>query len=101
LPFLLRPTPRDGENDHGLTINCPMDIVHYVKAFGGKVRYTWKILLSGYAPLYAYELGLLDTSVSFEELKKSAYVNPKAHAIGNDPEFSRKIREDRRLPVSR
>ena len=61
--------------------------------FGGKASYNWKVLLSGYAPQYAYELGGLDTRIPFEELRKRSYINPKARAIGDDPEFSRKIRE--------
>ena len=51
------------------------------------------MLLSGYTPLYAYELGALDTRIPFEELRKLSYINPKARAVGDDPEFSRKIRE--------
>jgi hypothetical protein len=76
-----------------LTTNCTTNIVHHLKAIGGTVRYNWKILLSGYAPQYAYERGALDTNIPFEELRRRSYVNPKAHAIGNDQEFSRKIRE--------
>ena len=57
------------------------------------ITYNWKILLSGYTPLYAYELGALDTSIPFVELKKLSHINPKAHVFGNDLEFSRKIRE--------
>lgn len=76
-----------------LTTNCTTNVVRHVRAFGGRARYTWKILLSGYAPQYAYELGALDTSIPFEELKRLSYINPKAHAIGNDPDFSRRIRE--------
>jgi len=37
--------------------------------------------------------GSLDTRIPFEELRKLSYINPKAHAIGDDPQFSRKIRE--------
>ena len=40
-----------------LTTNCTTNIVHHMRTIGGKVRYNWKILLSGYAPQYAYELG--------------------------------------------
>jgi hypothetical protein len=50
--------------------------------------------LSGYAPQYAYEQGALNTRISFEELKQRSYINPKAHTIGNDQDFSRKIRVD-------
>jgi len=76
-----------------LTTNCTTDIVHHMKTIGAKIRYNWKILLSGYAPQYAYEVGALDASIPFEELRRRSYVNPKARAVGNDPEFSRKIRE--------
>ena len=69
-----------------LTTNCTTNIVHHVKTAGGLARYNWKILLSGYAPQYAYELGALDTRIPFEELKRRSYINPKAHAIGSDPE---------------
>jgi hypothetical protein len=44
-------------------------------------------------PLYACELGVLDTSIPFVELKKLSHINPKAHVFGTDLEFSRKIRE--------
>jgi len=82
-----------------LTTNCTTNVVRHVRAFGGRVRYTWKILLSGYAPQYAYELGALDTSIPFEELKRLSYINPKAHVIGNDPDFSRKIRAGLPMPA--
>jgi len=76
-----------------LTTNCTTNVVRHVRAFGGRAKYNWKVLLSGYAPQYAYELGALDASLPFEELRKRSYINPKAHTIGNDPDFSRKIRE--------
>ncbi len=81
-----------------LTTNCTTDVVRLIRAYGGKARYNWKVLLSGYAPLYAYDLGALDTRIPFEELRKLSYINPKARALGDDPDFSRKIRES--LPRS-
>ncbi len=75
-----------------LTTNCTTNVVRHVRAFGGLATYNWKVLLSGYAPQYAYELGTLDTRLAFEELRKRSYINPKARAIGDDPDFSRKIR---------
>ena len=76
-----------------LTTNCTTSIIHLMRVTGGRARYNWKVLLSGYAPQYAYENGGLDTSIPFEELKRRSYINPRAHTIGNDPEFSQKIRE--------
>jgi hypothetical protein len=76
-----------------LTTNCTTNVVRHVRAFGGRATYTWKVLLSGYAPQYAYELGALDASMPFEELRRRSYINPRAHAVGDDPGFSTKIRE--------
>jgi hypothetical protein len=76
-----------------LTTNCTTSIIRLMRITGGRAKYNWKVLLSGYAPLYAYENGALDTRIPFDELKRRSYINPRAHAIGNDPDFSRKIRE--------
>jgi hypothetical protein len=84
-----------------LTTNCTTNVVRHVRAFGGKATYNWKVLLSGYAPQYAYQLGALDTTSPFEELRKKSYINPKARITGDDPEFSRKIREELPSPMSR
>ncbi|MGA8020911.1 MAG: DUF4105 domain-containing protein [Desulfobacterales bacterium] len=76
-----------------LTTNCTTNVVRHVRTFEGRVKYNWKVLLSGYATQYAYELGALDTRLSFDELRKRSYINPKASALGDDPDFSRKIRQ--------
>jgi hypothetical protein len=76
-----------------LTTNCTTNIVMHIKTFSERIHYNWKILLSGYTPLYAYERGAFDTRIPFAELRKRSYINPRAHVIGNDPEFSRKIRD--------
>jgi hypothetical protein len=76
-----------------LTTNCTTNIVMHIKTFTDRIHYNWKILLSGYTPLYAYERGAFDTRIPFAELRKLSYINPKAHVIGNDPEFSKKLRE--------
>ena len=80
-----------------LTTNCTTNVVKHVRAFGIDLRYSWKVLLSGYMARYVYDLGGLDSRLPFDELKRRGYVNPRANAIGNDPDFSRKIREG--LPV--
>jgi hypothetical protein len=82
-----------------LTTNCTTNLVRHVRTFEGRVTYSWKVLLSGYAPQYAYELGALATHLSFDELRKISHLKPKSAAVGGDPEFSRKIRE--KLPRPR
>jgi len=76
-----------------LTTNCTTNVVRHVRAFGGQAKYNWKVPLSGYAPHYAYELGALDTSLPFEELRRRSFINPKARAVGDDPQFSVNIRQ--------
>ena len=85
-----------------LTTNCTTDVVRHFQSFGGRMRYNWKILLSGYTPLYAYEIGGLDDTLPFEELRARSYINPKAQVIGDAPDFAVKIREEmKRLESSR
>lgn len=83
-----------------LTTNCTTSIIHLMRITGGRARYSWKVLLSGYAPLYAYEMGVLDTRIPFEELRRRSYINSRAHSIGDDPGFSQKIREALPLPLT-
>ena len=75
-----------------LTTNCTANIVWHLRASGGLARYNWKVLLSGYAPAYAYEVGGLDTRVSFAELKQRSHINARAQAAGDAPDFSQRIR---------
>jgi hypothetical protein len=62
----------------------------------GHLPFSWKILLSGYAPEYAYDLGRLDRSLPFELLKRLAHVNAAAQAADKAPDFSMRIRAERR-----
>jgi hypothetical protein len=75
-----------------LTTNCTTNILLHARASGGIARYNWKILLSGYAPAYAYEIGRLDTSLPFAELKQHSHINARAQAAGDAPDFSQRIR---------
>jgi len=61
-----------------LTANCTTDVVKLLKANGGRARYNWKVLASGYAPQYAYELGSLDTRIPFEQLRQRSYIKGRS-----------------------
>jgi hypothetical protein len=76
-----------------LTTNCTTNVIMHTKVNPGGGYYSWKVLLSGYAPQYAYDRGRLDSRVPFTELKQRSHVNEKAHAADRDPDFSRRIRE--------
>jgi hypothetical protein len=75
-----------------LTTNCTTNIWAHTLVNAGHLRLSWKILASGYVPEYLYESGRLDTSVPFEELKRRAHVNARAHAAGRADNFSELIR---------
>jgi Domain of unknown function (DUF4105) len=76
-----------------LTTNCTTDVWSLARALSANsVPLDWRVLLSGYFPEYAYDLGSLDTRVPFPELKAQSLINDKAHAAGDDPAFAERIR---------
>jgi hypothetical protein len=82
---------------NALTENCTTVIVRQMAALrlGPHAPFDWRYILNGRMDQMEYERGNLAGNLPFAELKKSAYVNPAAHAAGDSPDFSRRIREDR------
>ena len=76
-----------------LTDNCTTGVLLHTRAYPHRARYNWKVLLSGYTAQYAYEIGSLDTSMPFGELRERCHVNERVEAAGDGDDFSRKIRE--------
>jgi hypothetical protein len=72
--------------------NCTTDIWYNSLVNAQHLRFSWKILASGYVPEYLYESGRLDTSVPFAELQRRAHVNARAQAADTAEDFSRRIR---------
>lgn len=73
--------------------NCTNNLVRHVnRVFPDRIPSSWRTLLSGFSDRYAYDLGLLDQRVSFEELRRMAYINDLADANFDAPDFSQKIR---------
>ncbi len=73
--------------------NCTTNIVQHVNNLSPEfVPYDYRVLLPGLTAELAYELGLLDASVSFEELKRRSRVNDLAIEYADAPDFSAKIR---------
>jgi len=75
-----------------LTTNCNTSILTHTRVNPGRQPLSWKILLSGYTPLYLYEHKLIDTSLPFEELKRQSHVNAAAQAADQAADFSQRIR---------
>ena len=76
-----------------LTTNCTTTIWMHSRVNPRRVPFSWKILLSGYVPEYLYDVGRLDTSLPFADLKARSRINERAKAAGDDPRFSVRIRE--------
>ncbi len=77
---------------NSLTSNCANGIWMLARIDPDHVPWSWKILLSGYAPEYLYEQGRLDTSIPFGQLQRESHVNARGHAADDAPDFSQKIR---------
>jgi hypothetical protein len=82
-----------------LTANCTNLVFDMVRVIHPGLPLDVRVLLSGYLPNYAYDLGATDTSLSFERLREIAKIHDKAVQADTDPQFSARIRE--RIPVPR
>jgi len=85
-------------NDHAefyntLTTNCTTNIWMHALVNPGHPEFSWKILASGHVPEYLHQLGRIDTSRPFSEVRARAHINARAQAADAAPDFSRRIRE--------
>jgi hypothetical protein len=76
-----------------LTANCTNLVFDMVRVIHPGLPMDARVVLSGYLPNYAYDLGATDTSVSFEKLRDLSKIRDKAVLADADPNFSVKIRE--------
>lgn len=61
--------------------NCTSNILVHAASVSSDIKYSWKVLVSGYADKYIYELGLLDNSMSFENLKAKSLIRRAPGAV--------------------
>jgi hypothetical protein len=87
----------DPEFYHSISNNCTTNLAGHVNEVSPKkINYGWRVLLPGFSAKYAYDLGLLDNRVPFDELKKIALVNDLALKYRDAPDFSQRIRSRHR-----
>lgn len=77
---------------NALTANCTTDIWKHIAPYYHKAKFDWRILASGHVDEMAYELGVLDQSLPFPELKRRSLINERSKAAGADQAYSEKIR---------
>lgn len=79
---------------NSLTANCTTGIWKATQVNKPSIPFSWKILASGYLPEYLYDENLLEKrGLSFQALRKSAYINEKAHQLTDTADFSSQIRK--------
>ncbi|MGH8554791.1 MAG: hypothetical protein ACREUD_04365 [Gammaproteobacteria bacterium] len=79
--------------NRGGSTNCTTNIWLHTRVNPGHLQLSWKLLLSGHVPAYAYGAGKLDTSLPFPELQRRSRVNARARAADRAEDFSRRVRE--------
>lgn len=76
-----------------LTNNCTTNIVQHINAlYPGRIPWDIRWVLPGYSDRLAYDLGLLNSSLPFEETRRRARINELAQKYRDDPNFSARIR---------
>ena len=77
---------------NALTGNCTTSILKHTMPYNPSGRFDWRMIVNGYLDEMLYERKNIDTSLSFAELKKRSYINPRAKAEDTAPDFSQLIR---------
>jgi hypothetical protein len=82
---------------HLLSNNCTVNIIRCARAAGGRNRFDHRHLFNGLIDRYVYGANIVDTTLSFEELRRRSHINSTARAAGDAEDFSARIRAS--LPV--
>ena len=76
-----------------LTNTCTTNLVRHVNQITPeRIPFSPAVLLPAKSDRLAYDLGLIDTPLPFEDAQRAALINPLAERYASDPEFSRRIR---------
>lgn len=78
---------------NALTENCTTAIKRIAGPYQTRSWWSWKLFLNGRLDELAYDIGAIDHSMPFSELKAKSYVNPRAKSADADPQFSARIRD--------
>ena len=81
-----------------LTGNCTTLVFGMMRVIRPGLMLDYRVLLSGYLPNYAYDLGATDTSMPFEKLRELSRIRDKAVRADAAPDFAARIREGIPIP---
>ncbi len=77
-----------------LTNTCTTNIVQHIQKISPRIMpfFDVRILLPANSDKLAYDLGLIDTDLTFEQARLKFNINERAMLYADDPEFSKRIR---------
>jgi hypothetical protein len=78
---------------NALTENCTTAIRRIAGSDTRRSWWSWKLFLNGRLDELAYDIGAIDRSLPFSDLKAMSHVNERAKAADADPQFSARIRD--------
>ncbi len=77
---------------NGITTNCTTGVYRRYKA--NKPPFNWRVVVNGQLDAYLYELGVLDQSLPFDQLKAASRINDSARGLP-DENYGNTIRQGR------
>lgn len=83
---------------NALTHNCTTSIFRLARPYAVRSWWSWKLFVNGYLDEMAYDIGAVDRSLPFNELRARSRINERAQAADGEADFSQKIRAG--LPLS-
>lgn len=84
-----------------LTSSCMSNIATHVNEIKpGLIPFGFSTIFPGFSDQIAYDLGLIDTSVPLEDLKKEFLRNPLVMNAGDGPDFSLVLRNNKAIQKS-
>jgi len=78
---------------NALTANCTIDGWKHIAPYYPKAAFDWRLIASGHVDEMAYELGMIDQTLPFPELKRRSRINERSKAAGLSKAYSRTIRQ--------
>ncbi len=76
-----------------LTSTCTTNIVSHVNEIvPGRIPWSLKVLMPAYSDELAHKVGLIDNTLTIEQLHDKYRINEKAEKYADDPKFSLRIR---------
>jgi hypothetical protein len=72
--------------------NCTVNILRSANVAGRDGGFDIRYLLNSFVDRYVYEVGAVDTTLPFEELRRRSGIDEAAWSAENAPDFSERIR---------